>query len=178
MTERWRGRFLRVLDVDTWEHVTRVRASGVVGVVAITDARELVLVEQHRIPLGTTVVELPAGLVGDTPGAQDEASLAAARRELHEETGFRAERWTLLTDGPSSAGLTDERVEIWLAEDLVRDSEGGGDATEDITVHLVPLASAHAFLREARARGALLDPKVFLALYVAGVPWDGRGWMG
>jgi ADP-ribose pyrophosphatase len=55
----------------------------------------------------------------------------------------------------------------------VRQGDGGGDEHEAITVHLVPLDGAQAFLRAARARGALVDPKVLAGLWLAGVPWDG-----
>ncbi len=175
MTEVWRGRFLRVLNVDTWEFATRVRASGVVGVIAFTDDGGLVLVEQHRIPVGTSVIELPAGLVGDQDDA--EASRTAAERELLEETGFVAEQWRPLSDGPSSSGHSAERVEIWLATGLRRVAEGGGDGSEAITVHVVPGQELQAFLRSARARGALIDPKVFMGLWVCGVAWDGGAWL-
>ncbi len=175
MTEVWRGRFLRVLNVDTWEFATRVHASGVVGIIARTDDGGLVLVEQYRVPVGANVLELPAGLVGDVDAA--ESWRTAAERELLEETGFVAARWRALTDGPSSSGHSAERVEIWLAEGLTRETEGGGEGGEAITVHVVPRDELQSFLRSARARGTLIDPKVFMGLWMCGVPWDGGSWL-
>lgn len=176
MSELWRGRYLAVRDDGGWEHATRVRGTGVVGIVAL-DGEALLLVEQHRPPVGCAVLELPAGLVGDHDGAEAESLQSAAARELLEETGYVARTWTLLCDGPSSAGITDERLHLWLATDLERVGPGGGDATEQIVVHRVPVRSLHTFLRAARERGVLVDPKVFLGLLVAGAGWDGAGWM-
>mgnify|MGYP001400965326 CR=1 FL=1 len=84
------GRFLAMFERGGWEYVDRVGASGVVVILALTDADELVLVEQHRVPVDASVIELPAGLAGDLPDSQDEDFREAARRELLEETGYRA----------------------------------------------------------------------------------------
>lgn len=176
MSELWRGRYLAVRDDGGWEHATRVRGTGVVGIVAL-DGDAVLLVEQHRPPVGCAVMELPAGLVGDEEGTRGESLQVAAERELLEETGYRARAWRLLSDGPSSAGISDERLHLWLATDLERVGPGGGDASEAIVVHRVPVRNLHAFLRAARNRGVLVDPKVFLAALVAGVGWDGEGWM-
>lgn len=172
--ERWRGRYLRVSDTGGWEHVQRVRGTGVVGVVALT-GDSIVLVEQHRRPVDARVLELPAGLVGDDDPA--EASQRAAERELREETGFVADRWERFVVAPSSAGLTDECVELWLARDARRVEVGGGAGDESIDVHVVPLVEAQRFLRERVAAGVLLDNKLFVGLFVAGVAWDGGGFV-
>ncbi|MEL6797861.1 MAG: DNA mismatch repair protein MutT, partial [Planctomycetota bacterium] len=66
------GRFLSLVSRNGWEFATRVNARGVVAVVATTEANELVLVEQFRPPVGRSVIEIPAGLVGDDPRAGDE----------------------------------------------------------------------------------------------------------
>ena len=160
-----RGRFLELLDDNGWEYVRRHASSGVVVIVATTDARELILVEQHRIPVQRRTVELPAGLVGDLPDSAAESLQTAALRELEEETGFVAATWRLLTAGPSSVGISTEVVTFFRATGLQRVGPGGGDETEDITVHVVPVAGVPAFLAEKTASGALVDPKVFAALY-------------
>lgn len=170
--ERWRGRYLAMVEVGGWEHVHRVRGTGVVGIVALS-ADGLVLVEQHRPPVGARVLELPAGLVGDDEG--DEPPQVAAARELLEETGFASDHWQRLADLTSSAGLTDERVELWIAREARRVAPGGGTPGEDVTVHVVPFAEVQRFVRARRAAGVLLDPKVLVAVLVAGEPWDGGG---
>ena len=59
------GRFLRLVDDHTWEYVERRNATGVVAIVAVTPAGELLLTEQHRPAVGTAVIDLPAGLAED-----------------------------------------------------------------------------------------------------------------
>lgn len=161
------GRFIRLVKLveSGWEYVERTNASGVVVIVALTPENELLLVEQHRPPLGTTVIELPAGLSGDISGEEDEPLARAAARELEEETGYRPGSVTTLFRGPPSAGLSDENVTFVRARDLVRVNEGGGDETEDITVHHVPRDKVHDWLAARSAAGVLVDPKVYAGLY-------------
>jgi len=102
----YKGRYLSLLEVERWEYASRSNASGVVVLVAVTDQDELVLVEQFRIPVSSTVIELPAGLVGDLDDL-DESVLVAAQRELIEETGYQADQISILMSCPSSAGLSD-----------------------------------------------------------------------
>jgi ADP-ribose pyrophosphatase len=159
------GRFVRLVKRDGWEYVDRVDSSGVVIIAAVTDDERLILVEQHRTPVEASVIELPAGLAGDLPGAADESLAAAAHRELLEETGYEAERMVRLTSGPPSAGLSTEIVTLYRASGLKRAGPGGGDHTEDITVHEVPLSHVCRWLEERANGGALLDPKIYAALY-------------
>jgi ADP-ribose pyrophosphatase len=132
----------------------------VVGVIAVTEAAELVLVEQYRIPTGCSVIELPAGLIGDQ-GAETE--LEAAARELEEETGIRADRFERLWVGPSSAGLTDELVVLVRAFGLRKVHSGGGVDGERILVHQVPLEQLDSWLLSRERSGLLVDLKVRLA---------------
>jgi ADP-ribose pyrophosphatase len=166
-----RGKFVELVDDGGWEFVRRHASSGVVVIVATTDDGALVLVEQPRLPIRRRTIELPAGLVGDLSGSEDEPFDRAAERELEEETGFRASRWRKLLDAPSSAGLSSEMVSFFRATGLERVGPGGGDETEDITVHVVPLAEVPAFLTEKMAAGVAVDPKVFVGLYFVDAPW-------
>lgn len=160
----FQGRYLGLYEVSNWEYVTRTNASGVVVIVAVTREREVVLVEQYRVPVGAPVIELPAGLAGDQ-GDADEPLTRAAERELWEETGYRSDRWRALTLCPSSAGMSDEMLTFFLAEDCRREGPGGGDGSEDITVHPVPLDAVDQWLGEAQAAGKAMDPKIYAALY-------------
>lgn len=161
------GRHLQLRSLDGWEYATRHRASGVVVIVAFTPDDELLLVEQHRPPVGCRVLELPAGLAGDHAGSEDEPLVEAAKRELVEETGYSAADWVPLGDGPSSAGLTDETVRFFLATGLSRVGEGGGDESEDIEVLRVPRQEIRAFLTARRETGVLVDPKLAAGLWMA-----------
>jgi len=160
------GRYLRLINEDGWEYVDRKRCTGVVLIVAVHEGK-LILTEQRRRAVGTTVIELPAGLVGDTEGNETESFVDAAKRELVEETGFEAGEMSLLCQGPPSSGLSSEVVSLFLAEKLIRVGKGGGDERENITVHEVPLDQIEPFAESARKRGALVDPKIFAGVYFA-----------
>jgi ADP-ribose pyrophosphatase len=163
----YRGRFLGMQEHNHWEYAYRTNASGVVVLVPVTDAGELVLVEQYRIPVRSRVMELPAGLSGDT-GDTDEALETAAQRELFEETGYRAGFFEELLTCPSTPGMSNEIVTIFYAGGLERIGPGGGNHDEDITVHLVPLDSATQWLAERMKEGILVDPKIYAGLFWAG----------
>ena len=136
--------------------------------VALTDDRQLVLVEQYRRPLEQNVIELPAGLVGDLDDQKDESLEQAARRELIEETGYQAKDMTILTEGPPSPGLTNEKITLYLATGLKKIGPGGGDKTEIITVQHVPIDRAGQWLNEqCQKRKILVDPKVYAGIYFA-----------
>jgi ADP-ribosyl-[dinitrogen reductase] hydrolase len=157
------GKHLHLVRSGRWEFAHRPNASAVVGIVAVTPDDRLLLVEQFRIPVDARVIELPAGLVGDEQADEDIA--AAAGRELEEETGWRAAACEVLARGPSSAGLTDEIITLVRATGLIRMSEGGGVAGEDITVHAIPLAEVTSWLARQAAGGRLIDHKIQAGLW-------------
>ena len=161
---RYHGRYLSLLERDGWEFASRSNASGVVVIIAVTDEREIVLVEQYRKPVCANVIELPAGLVGDLHDPH-ESELDAARRELEEETGYAAADLKILMACPSSAGISDEIITFVLATGLKRVGPGGGDASEEIEVTVVPIDRAAEWLAQQHAAGKPMDPKIYAALY-------------
>lgn len=163
------GRWLTFIDDAGWEYVTRPGVTGIVVIVAVTAEQRLVLVEQYRPAVQQRVIELPAGLVGDADGRRAESLADAAARELEEETGYRAEEMRTLFEGPIAVGVSDETVSFFEARGLVRVGAGGGDDTEDITVHEVALPDLHAFLGAQQRKGLAIDPKIFAGLFLAGV---------
>lgn len=105
------------------------------GVVAITSTQELYLVGQYRYPLDCYSWEI---IEGGTDG--DEEPLAAARRELKEEAGLRASRWSPLGgEIHLSNCITSERGFLYLAEDLIK-TEAEPDATEVLQLKTASLS--------------------------------------
>jgi|GEM_PF-541904 len=159
------GRFLRMKKTGKWEYVERTKTSGIVGILAVTPENKLLLVEQFRPPLGKKVIEIPAGLAGDIKGSEHEALAVAAQRELLEETGYEAKTMLYLTEGPASAGLSTEVISFFQALELKKVEAGGGDASESIVVHEIPLEGLEAWLEGKRTEGCLIDYKIYTALY-------------
>jgi ADP-ribose pyrophosphatase len=162
------GKHIRLVEEDGWEYAERVQASGIAVIVAVTPEGRLLLVEQYRRPVKARVLELPAGLAGDIAGQESEDLTDAARRELLEETGYEAATMVALTAGPPTAGLATEIVTFFRATGLRKTGPGGGDATEGIVVHEVPVAEVESWCRARATTGVLVDPKVYAGLYFAG----------
>jgi ADP-ribose pyrophosphatase len=160
-----RGRFVRLLQRDGWEFIDQPGLRGLVVIVAVTPDRKLLLVEQHRTPLDGRTLELPAGMVGDQPGSEEEPFEDAARRELEEETGYRAGHLDFLARGPASPARSKYYYHFFRAHQLVRVHAGGGDESEDITVHEAPLDHIEDWLASQAAQGLHVDPKIFVGLY-------------
>lgn len=159
------GRFLALRREGRWEYAVRPHASGAVHILALTPAREIVLVEQQRVPVHARTIELPAGIRGDEAAHRGETVAACALRELLEETGYRGANARVLYSGPTAPGLTSEIVHLVEVLDLEKSGAGGGVDGEDITVHVVALAAIDRFLDAARQRGLLIDPRIYLGLY-------------
>jgi ADP-ribose pyrophosphatase len=96
-----------------------VRHIGSAVMMAVDDKKRVLLVRQYRLPAAKDLWELPAGRLD--PG---EKPLQAAKRELQEETGYTAGKWTKLVSYWASPGFVAERMTIFLAEDLT-----AGEAT-------------------------------------------------
>ncbi len=174
-TVLFKTRWLSLHRRGHWDYVRRPHADACVGVLAVTAAREVVLVEQFRVPVGRRVIEIPAGLFGDEPMHAGESHAECAARELFEETGFRAARIRPLIVTPTSAGMTSEWTHLFLATGLVRETVGGGTGGEDILTHLVPLDEVGPWLAAREAEGLAVDFKIHAALWLAAaLPGEGE----
>ena len=131
-----------------------IRHPGGVGVVALTDQGEVLLVQQYRYPYGEVVTEIPAGQ--RDPG---EDPLTTARRELEEETGMTAERWVPLGAMYPTPGYTNEVDYLFFATGL-SPTVAHPDADEFLDVVRVPFDR----LLQQVMENTLPDAKTQLAL--------------
>jgi ADP-ribose pyrophosphatase len=157
----WAGKYIVAKRKGRWEFVGRANNIHAAVIVAIDDGHVL-LVEQHRVPLGGPCLELPAGLVGDKDASETVEESAA--RELEEETGYRPERIEVIGRFASSPGMVSETFTLVKAHGLTKVGEGGGEANEGITVHRVPLDQVPDFVAQKRAEGLFIDVKMLLVL--------------
>jgi ADP-ribose pyrophosphatase len=131
-----------------------VHHPGATAVVPLFDDGSVALLHQFRYAVGGEIWEIPAGTLH-----RDEPFLECARRELEEEIGYRAGRWTPLARFYTSPGFCDEELHVFLAEDL---SPGrvGPDPDEHLEVVRVPLAEALAWVESGR----IVDAKSIVGL--------------
>jgi ADP-ribose pyrophosphatase len=135
-----------------------IRHQGAVVVIAELPDERLLFVRQYRYPLRRALLELPAGKID--PG---EDLLSTGRRELLEETGYRANSWRHLGVMHPCVGYSNERIEICLARALTREADPIPDSSEFLDVLSLPLADAVASVKS----GAITDAKTITALFWA-----------
>jgi ADP-ribose pyrophosphatase len=136
-----------------------VRHPGGAMAVPVTDDGRLVLVRQYRFATQQWLLEFPAGTVevGEDPAE-------TIRREIEEETAYRADRWTHLGDFFICPGYSDEVIYAYLAQGLTPlDNPPDGDEDEDIEVVLLTPAELEA----AILRGEGVDAKTVTGFFLA-----------
>lgn len=141
-----------------------VRHPGSVVIVPMLDARRVLLIRQYRRAIGDYLLELPAGTLG-----RGEDPLRCARRELIEETGWRAARWRRLGRFFPAPGFLSEQMTIFLATGL-RPGPASPEADELIEPVPLTLSQARAKIR----RGAICDAKTIIGLLLAEPLLDGH----
>lgn len=123
-----------------------------VNVIATTGDGRFVFVDQYRHGLGETSYEIPAGVAEPS----DASMLAAAQRELMEETGFGGGEWRLLTTLSPNPSTQNNLTHCFLATGVERLGAQHLDPTEDLGVHLLTRAEVLSLLRTDRIRQALM----------------------
>lgn len=132
---------------------------------------EVLLIRQYRHPVGARLWEVPAGLLD----VADEDPLAAAQRELFEETDYRAGRWEVLADFFSSPGCSTEGLRLFLARDLTHVPVGEGFVREDEEAEMVPTWVALEDAVEAILDGRIHNPSAVAGLLATDAARR-RGW--
>ena len=134
-----------------------VRHPGSAVMMAMDDKKRILLVRQYRLPADKHLWELPAGKVDE-----GEKPLEAAKRELIEETGYRAKKWSKLVSFWASPGYVGEKMTIFLAQDLT-----AGEATpmddEQIETRWFKRKEVGQMIRD----GKIEDGKTIIGYYIA-----------
>jgi ADP-ribose pyrophosphatase len=131
-----------------------IRHPGAVAIVALLDDGRILLERQYRYPQRREFIEIPAGKL-----EPNEPHLETAKRELLEETGYRAQQWRRIGVVHTAIAYTDEAIELFLATGLSQGSRRLDDG-EFLEVFTVPFAEAIAMVRDGR----ITDVKTVAAL--------------
>lgn len=149
------------VELPNGKHATRelIQHPGAVAVVPIRNDGKILLVRQFRYPVDQLTLEIPAGKLdlGEEPEA-------CAKRELEEETGYKAKKLRLLSSILTTPGFTNEVIHLYLAEDLVL-AEQCPDEDEFIDVEVFTKEE----IRKMIENGTICDAKSLLGLLLAGL---------
>lgn len=145
---------------------------GAVGIIAMNDRDEILLLRQYRHAVGRYLWEPPAGLL-DVAG---EDPLVAAQRELHEEAHLEAASWAVLVDAYTSPGGSEEAVRIYLAREVRESTQQryeGQDEEADMPTRWVPLPEAVDAVLEGRLHNPLAVMGVLATARLAATSYAG-----
>jgi ADP-ribose pyrophosphatase len=147
------------LTLPTGEQITytQIEHDGYVVVVPLLDDGRVVMERVYRWTIQRDLLECPSG------GSDGDLPEAAARRELEEETGYRAGELTPLGSFYGSTGISNERFDVFLATRLTADGRMHREPTEQMEIELVPLAE----LRRRALAGEIEDAPSALAILLA-----------
>ena len=132
-----------------------IRHPGAVVMIPILPDGKILLIRQFRYPMGDVEIELPAGKID--PGEEVEETL---QRELKEETGYKAEKTTFITEIHPCIGYSNERMWLYLAEDLIKTNEKK-DQDEFLELNPMTLNQAMKLVID----GEITDVKTMIGLF-------------
>ena len=134
-----------------------VEHGGSTVAMPVDEENRVLLVRQYRYPALQALWELPAGKID--PG---ETALQGAKRELIEETGYRAKKWKKLTTYYPSPGFQQEKMSIFLAQDLVPGDAQPDHGEENLVRKWFPANQIHSMIR----KGLIRDGKTIIGFYL------------
>lgn len=152
--ELFQGRIIRLVERKlllpngrrTTFHI--VEHPGAVAIVPVHANGDVVLLRQFRPTIGMEIYEIPAGTI-----EKGEGPLATAKREIVEETGFKAKRWDKIADFYTAPGFCDERMHVYVARDLTP-AKADGDDDEILRPVRMTIDAALKLIRTRRIRDA------------------------
>jgi ADP-ribose pyrophosphatase len=152
--ELFQGRIIRLVERKlvlpngrrTTFHI--VEHPGAVAIVPVHANGDVVLLKQFRPSIGMEIYEIPAGTI-----EKGEGPLATAKREIVEETGFKAKRWDKIADFYTAPGFCDERMHVYVARDLTP-AKADGDDDEILKPVRMSIDAALKLIRTRRIRDA------------------------
>jgi ADP-ribose pyrophosphatase len=150
----FQGRVIRLVARDlvlpngrkTTFHV--VEHPGAVAIIPVHANGDVVLLRQFRPTIGAEIYEIPAGTI-----EKGEAPLATAKREIVEETGLKASRWTKIAEFYTAPGFCTELMHVYVAQGL-SPATADGDADEILRPVRMSLAAALKLIRTKKIRDA------------------------
>ena len=132
-----------------------IRHPGAAAIMPLTDDRHVIMLRQYRHATGQSIWEIPAGTF-----EKKGHSLACARRELAEETGYSAQQWDDLGSIIPVPGYSDEKIDLYLARRLSPAAQNL-DPDEEIEVHALPLDQVVSMIE----CGDIIDAKTIASVF-------------
>lgn len=133
-----------------------VNHPGAVAIIAITDDKKIVLVEQFRKPLERSIIEIPAGKL-----EEGEEPLTTAKRELEEETGYAAKEFDYIVSFATSPGFADEVIHVYVAKQLYKvENKLQQDEDEFVSLLEVSIEEAEKLIEDKK----IYDAKTIFAI--------------
>lgn len=141
-----------------------IRHIGAVCVIPVLENGDVIVERQYRYPINRVILEIPAGKLD----AADEDRMEAIQRELREETGYTAEKWTEIGDFHAAPAYSDEYITMYLAQGLHRGAQEL-DADEFLDVYTVPLKDLVEDVMNGRISDAKTQVCVLKAARILGI---------
>lgn len=128
-----------------------LKAPEWINMIPLTEKNEIILVEQYRVGVDETTLELPGGMVD--PG---ESPLEAAKREMVEETGYTSDEWKLIGKTSSNPAILNNFTHLFVAKNCEYTGSNSPDGSEDIKVHKMPLDDFLDLVRNGTVHHAIV----------------------